>query len=491
MSRSRESPEEEACEADGEGGRAYHAQAARDAGAAATSSRDGLDHGQSQPREAALNASDPSTAAPAIRLAALQQGDGLPERSSQHFLPKHVSAQSDAHNSPLRQAEGQVPSRAQQTPQPIEGTTPESLPSDGSQSAGSAEMRDMDLFQQLGPRHMQSLAAGVNGSVAASGQAAEGRDSDTTENGGVFQGQGSVSGHGYRQAKQSSAPTLPVVPEASAETGPGTAEDRRRVGALRRSLLPAVHPRFRSSPLRTPAVAQSLGALPDQAAGHEPGPGSPGARMGSTWNSSAKQGSLQHRLQQAARSQQGRLPAHASSGRLAERLQQKRNNTLPSRPSSKGKTPVLNSAHRAPMLNMQSVSAYQCCVLNDKLVSASCQDESLHRAWCCGAAREKACRLVHTHVSCHPDMCSDCAGADCVPGILGRTVQPRHERAAGVHAHARGRRPRAAGPRAIPEALLRILVQLWRRGPTRSAADNRACPHMMRKSASWTCIALH
>ena len=217
----------------------------------------------------------------------------------------------------------------------------------------------MDLFQQLGARLMQSLAAGVNSSVEASGQAAESRDGEPTGDGRAFQGQVSVSGHSYRQAKQSLAPTLPAVPEASAETGPGTAGDKRRAGALRRSLLPAVHPRFRSSPLRTPAVAQSLGALPDQAAGQETGPGSSGIRMGSSWNSSAKQGSLQHRLQQAARSQQGRLPARASSGRIAEQLQQKRDVTLPSRPSGKGRTPVLHPARRGPTLDMQSVSAFE------------------------------------------------------------------------------------------------------------------------------------
>ena len=291
----------------------------------------------------------------------------------------------------------------------------------------------MDLFQQLGPRPMQSLAAGIDSSWEASGQAAEGRDSDTTEDGGVFEGQGSVSGHGYRQAKQSSAPTLPVVPEASAETGPGTAEDRRRVGALRRSLLPAVHPRFRSSPLRTPAVAQSLGALPDQAAGHETGPGSSGVRMGSSWNSSAKQGSLQHRLQQAAMSRQGRLPARASSGMLTQHLQQaasalqtptepqqqafsceehadsgltddkssglrpskqvqqKRGVIPPRRPSSKGRTPVLHSARRGPTLDMQSVSA-------ETVKSSAAQDcqpgVMLDDITHLSVAGVKACRLV-------------------------------------------------------------------------------------------------
>ena len=359
----------------------------------------------------------------------MQQGSGPPERSSQHPLPKHVPAQSDAHNSPVRQAEGQAPSRTQQTPQPIEGTTPESLPTDGSQSDGSAEMRDMDLFQQLGPRPMQSLAAGVNSSVEVSGQAAESRDSDMTKDGRVFQGHDSVSGHGYRQAKQSSAPTLPVVPEASAETGPGTAKDRRRAGTLHRSLLPAVHPRFRSSPLRTPAVAQSLGALPDQAAG----PGSPGVRMGSSWNSSAKQGSLQHRLQQAARSQQGRLPAHANSVPLTQQLQhaasalqtptepqqqtlsceeradsgltdskpsglrpskqvqQRRSIIPPCRPSSRGRTPVLHSACRGPTLDMQSVSAETA----KSSATQECQpgvmlDDITHLS----AAGAKACRLV-------------------------------------------------------------------------------------------------
>ena len=302
----------------------------------------------------------------------------------------------------------------------------------------------MDLFRQLGPRPMQSLAAGGlqsrsaatlqasshaaqaqsmprNATPAASHPAEaaagasssevadveayggddESRDGDTTGTGRVFHGHVSVSGHGYRRAEQSSAPTLPVVPEASAETGPGTTEDRRRAGALRRSLLPAVHPRFRSSPLRTPAVAQLLGALPDQAAGHKTGPGSPGVRVGSSWNSSAKQGSLQHRLQQAAMSRQGRLPAHASSGTLTEHLQQagsalqtptvpqqqalsceehagrglsdgkpsrsrpskqaqqKRSDVLPSRPSGKERTPVPSAAHTAPMLDMQSVSALE------------------------------------------------------------------------------------------------------------------------------------
>ena len=372
----------------------------------------------------------------------MQPDNGPLDQSSQHPLPKHVPAQSDAHNSPVRRAEGNLPSRVQQTPQPIEGTTPESLPSDGMQSADSAELRDMDLFQQLGPRPMQSLAAGdlqprSAGALQASSRAAQAQSmqGDTTTamsgaaeaaasassllladaaayGGGAKSNDGdmtgarkvpqrgvSMSGYGNRQAKQNLPPTLPVVPEASAEAGHGPAEDRRRTGALRRSLLPAVHPRFRSSPLRTPAVAQSLGTLPDQATGHETGPGSSGVRIGSSWDCSARQGSLQRRLQQAAVSRQGRLPAHANSGTLPQHLQQaalalqtstvlpqqelsreehassrlgdgkasasrpskhaqqKRSAVLPSRPSGKGRTPTLSSAHGAPMLDMQSVSA--------------------------------------------------------------------------------------------------------------------------------------
>ena len=98
--------------------------------------------------------------------------------------------------------------------------------------------------------------------------------------------------------------------------------------------------------------------------------------------------------------------------------------------------------------------------------------------------------LCVEYINCHPDMCSGCADADSVPDILGRAVQPRHERAAGVPAHAPGRQPCAAGPCALSEALLRILVQLWRRGRNRWAADTRACPHIM-PTASWTCVVMH
>ena len=227
--------------------------------------------------------------------------------------------------------------RADSGPLPTAGTTPESLPSGGRghrRGSDSAEqMQHIDLFQQLGPRPLQSLAASGfamdpshQNAPAQQGSQAEEHEvnpdcsapavptaaeeaavdlttaptmhphddegSDSADK--VGSGQSTwASQQGAKQAKQSMPPALPVVPEASAEGSPGGAEKSTRGGLLRRSLLPAVHPRFRSSPLRTPAVIQSLSMLPDQAttaqSGQSQGPGSSDVIISSSWDRSAKQ----------------------------------------------------------------------------------------------------------------------------------------------------------------------------------------------------------
>jgi len=99
----------------------------------------------------------------------------------------------------------------------------------------------------------------------------------------------SRSQHGAKLAKHSMPPALPAVPEASVDKGSGEAENSVRGELLRRSLLPAVHPRFRSSPLRTPAVNQSLSMLPDQASRQSGAPGSSDVVISSSWDRSVKQ----------------------------------------------------------------------------------------------------------------------------------------------------------------------------------------------------------
>lgn len=329
---------------------------------------------------------------------------------------------------------------AERTPQPLEGVTPQSLPSEGKPSGGAdsaSQMQHVDLFQQLGPRPMQSLAAGalpraptaipqppsdtsqsqpvkdealvvLRAHPKASGDVEDDtvteaetrgplhqvRDSAAAESGHFSDNSDSKSQLGVKRAKQSLPPTLAPVPEASVEAVLSPAKDKGRIEPLRRSLLPAVHPRFRSSPLRTPAVMQSLGALPDRAAGQHTGhslaPGSSDVVISSSWDASAKQGSLQQRLQQAAAGLQERSGLHAISGSLGQRLQQaaadshanaagsqdeeaglngghlrdagpgmqgqqRRSMVLPSRPSSVRGTPLPSSAQRAPALDMQSV----------------------------------------------------------------------------------------------------------------------------------------
>ena len=227
--------------------------------------------------------------------------------------------------------------RTGSTPLPTAGTTPESLPSDRKGPSGGsdspAQMQHVDLFQQLGPRPLQSLAAIAfakdpahqaapadqgsqpeemksntsdsahkvpNGAEEAAldtlaepsmhFDTLEGRDS--ADRAGAGQG-GRTSQQGAKQARDSMPPAVPVVPEASAAGSPHGAKKGTRGEPLRRSLLPAVHPRFRSSPLRTPAVNQSLSMLPDQAttaqSEQSQGPGSADVVISSSWDRSAKQ----------------------------------------------------------------------------------------------------------------------------------------------------------------------------------------------------------
>ncbi len=227
---------------------------------------------------------------------------------------------------------GQEQPGAGSTPLPTAGTTPESLPSDRKGPSGGsdspAQMQHVDLFQQLGPRPLQSLAASrtSKGPACQAAPADEGSQpeenkanssnsahavptdaeeaaldtlakpgmhshslegGDSADRDGAGQG-GQASQQGAKQAKHSMPPALPVVPEASAE---GSPQKWARGDPLRRSLLPAVHPRFRSSPLRTPAVIQSLSMLPDQAAqsGQSQGLGSSDVVISSSWDRSAKQ----------------------------------------------------------------------------------------------------------------------------------------------------------------------------------------------------------
>lgn len=226
---------------------------------------------------------------------------------------------------------------ADSAPLPTAGTTPESLPSDrrgpSASSDSTAQIQHIDLFEQLGPRPLQSLAASsiakepsrpaalasqgshpgeteanTGCSRPAVSSAAEVATIDTTAEPSMHphndEGRGSADSAGSgesgwtsqqraKQAKHSMPPALPVVPEASGEESPSGAEKSRQGGPLRRSLLPAVHPRFRSSPLRTPAVIQSLSMLPDQAtsaqSGQSRGPGSSDVVISSSWDRSAKQ----------------------------------------------------------------------------------------------------------------------------------------------------------------------------------------------------------
>jgi len=105
----------------------------------------------------------------------------------------------------------------------------------------------------------------------------------------AFMHEGTRSQHGAKLAKHSIPPALPVVPEASVDEASAEAENSVRGELLRRSLLPAVHPRFRSSPLRTPAVNQSLSMLPDQASRQSGAPGSSDVVISSSWDRSVKQ----------------------------------------------------------------------------------------------------------------------------------------------------------------------------------------------------------
>ena len=226
---------------------------------------------------------------------------------------------------------------ADSAPLPTASTTPESLPSDrrgpSGNSDNAAQIQHVDLFEQLGPRPLQSLAASsiarqparpaapaargsqpgkaeadtscsrptapraaeeaaVDATVEPSMHSRENRGRDSADSAGSGES-GWTSQHRAKQAKPSAPPALPVVPEASTEESPSGAEKGRQGGALRRSLLPAVHPRFRSSPLRTPAVIQSLSMLPDWAtsaqSGQSRGPGSSDVIISSSWDRSAKQ----------------------------------------------------------------------------------------------------------------------------------------------------------------------------------------------------------
>lgn len=89
------------------------------------------------------------------------------------------------------------------------------------------------------------------------------------------------------------------------------------------------------------------------------------------------QGSLQERLQQAAMRLAGSQASHARTGNLGQRLDQaalgeaagsrdlemqRRIMGLPSRPSSMKKTPLPESAQRAPALDMHAVSKPSQCL---------------------------------------------------------------------------------------------------------------------------------
>ena len=230
---------------------------------------------------------------------------------------------------------------AEGTPQPIEGSiTPEGLPSGEKESSGDADnasqMQHRDLFQQLGSRPLQSLAATrlpkePTAAREPPADAAEARmavarptDASTAEAGthtglqtesssqpdqmtataaAAERGHHSTAKQGVKQTRQSAASALPVVFEAASEEGHPAAAGYGENGtpSLRRSLLPAVHPSFRSSPLRTPAVMRSLSALPDVAAGQhsrqswaaqvssQQAPGSSDVVISSSWDRSAKQ----------------------------------------------------------------------------------------------------------------------------------------------------------------------------------------------------------
>lgn len=234
---------------------------------------------------------------------------------------------------------------AEGTPQPIEGSiTPEGLPSGEKESSGDADhtsqMQHSDLFQQLGSRPLQSLAAtGLPKeptaareppAAAAEARMAAARPTDaSTAGAGTHTGLQTESSsqpdqmtataaaaerdrhstasiptskQGMKQTRQSAASALPVVFEAATEEGYPAAAGTGENGtpSLRRNLLPAVHPSFRSSPLRTPAVMRSLSALPDVAAGQswaaqvssQQAPGSSDVVIASSWDRSAKQVSV-------------------------------------------------------------------------------------------------------------------------------------------------------------------------------------------------------
>lgn len=241
-----------------------------------------------------------------------------------------------------------VQAGAEGTPQPIEGSiTPEGLPSGEKEPSGDADnapqMQHSDLFQQLGSRPLQSLAAtGLPKELTAAREppaaatearmaAARPTDASTAELGthtglqtesssqpteassqpdqmtataaAAGRGHHSMAKQGVKQTRQSAASALPVVFEAASEEGHPAAAGNGKNGtpSLRRSLLPAVHPSFRSSPLRTPAMMRSLSALPDVAAGQhsrqswaaqvssQQAPGSSDVVISSSWDRSAKQ----------------------------------------------------------------------------------------------------------------------------------------------------------------------------------------------------------
>ena len=272
------------------------------------------------------------------QIAGIDQPSGPPNSQGQAAS----GAQTDAEVPGAEQSRGvQEQQGAGSTPLPTAGTTPESLPSDRKGPSGGsdspAQMQHVDLFQQLGPRPLQSLAAssvlkGPMRQAASADQGSQPEDfskanssdsaravpSDAEEaaldilaepsmymhnhegrdsaDGARDRQAGQTSQQGAKQAKHIMPPALPVVPEASAEGSPSGAKARARGEPLRRSLLPAVHPRFRSSPLRTPAVIQSLSMLPDEASaaqsGQSQGPGSSDVVISSSWDRSAKQVNL-------------------------------------------------------------------------------------------------------------------------------------------------------------------------------------------------------